>query len=31
MIIVATLILIPEIKFGRSARPAAVLTEEVSD
>lgn len=31
MIVVATLILIPEIKFGRSAKPAAALTEEVSD
>lgn len=31
MIVVATLILIPEIKSGRSAKPAAALTEEVSD
>lgn len=31
MIVVATLILIPEIKFGRGAKPAAALTEEVSD
>ncbi len=31
MIGVATLLLIPEIKFGRNARPAAALTEEVSE
>jgi MFS family permease len=31
MIVVATLILIPEIKSGRNAKPAAALTEEVSD
>ena len=31
MIFVATLILIPEIKSGRSAKRAAVLTEEVSE
>lgn len=31
MIFLATLILIPEIKAGRSAKPAAALTEEVSD
>jgi MFS family permease len=31
MIFVATLILIPEIKLGRGAKPAAVLTEEVSE
>lgn len=31
MIFIATLILIPEIKAGRIAKPAAVLTEEVSD
>lgn len=31
MIFIATLILIPEIKAGRGAKPAAALTEEVSD
>jgi len=31
MILVATLILIPEIKSGRGAKPAAALTEEVSE
>ena len=31
MIVAATLLLIPEIKFGKSARPAAALTEEVSE
>lgn len=31
MIFIATLILIPEIKAGRAAKPAAALTEEVSD
>ena len=31
MIVAATLLLIPEIKFGRNARPAAALTEEVSE
>lgn len=31
LIVVATLLLIPEIKFGRGARPAAALTEEVSE
>jgi MFS family permease len=31
MIVAATLLLIPEIKFGRNARPAAALTEDVSE
>ena len=31
MIVVATLLLIPEIKFGKGARPGAVITEEVSE
>jgi MFS family permease len=31
MIVAATLLLIPEIKFGKGARPAAVLPEEVSE
>lgn len=31
MIFIATLILIPEIKAGQGAKPAAALTEEVSD
>jgi hypothetical protein len=31
MIFIATLILIPEIKAGRGAKPAAALTEEVSE
>ena len=31
MIVFATLLLIPEIKFGKSARPGAALTEEVSE
>jgi hypothetical protein len=31
MIVMATLLLIPEIKFGRNARPAAALTEDVSE
>lgn len=31
MIFIATLILVPEIKAGRGAKPAAALTEEVSD
>jgi MFS family permease len=31
MIVFATLLLIPEIKFGKTARPAAALTEEVSE
>jgi len=31
MIVAATLLLIPEIKFGKNARPAAALTEEVSE
>jgi MFS family permease len=31
LIAVATLLLIPEIKFGKGARPAAALTEEVSE
>ena len=31
MIVVATLLLIPEIKFGRGARLGTVITEEVSD
>jgi MFS family permease len=31
MIGAATLLLIPEIRFGRNARPAAALTEEVSE
>jgi MFS family permease len=31
MIVAATLLLIPEIKFGKGARPGAALTEEVSE
>lgn len=31
MIVAATLLLIPEIKLGRNAKPAAALTEEVSE
>jgi len=31
LIVVATLLLIPEIKFGKGARPGARLTEEVSE
>jgi len=31
MIVEATLLLLPEIKFGRQARPAAALIEEVSE
>ncbi len=31
MIVVATLLLIPEVKFGKNARSAAALTEEVSE
>ncbi len=31
MIVLATLLLIPEIKFGKGARKAAALTEEVSE
>ncbi len=31
MILISCLLLIPEIKFGRNARPGIVLTEEVSD
>ncbi|MCU0784405.1 MAG: hypothetical protein MUF81_10250 [Verrucomicrobia bacterium] len=31
MIVAATLLLVPEIKFGRNARPGAALTEEVSE
>jgi len=31
MIVLATLLLIPEIKFGKAARPGAALTEEVSE
>lgn len=31
MIVAATLLLIPEIKFGKNARPAAALTEDVSE
>jgi MFS family permease len=31
MIVAATLLLIPEIKFGRNARTAAALTEDVSE
>ncbi|MFO1511635.1 MAG: MFS transporter [Verrucomicrobiota bacterium] len=31
MIVLATLLLIPEIKFGKGARPGAALTEEVSE
>jgi len=31
MIVFATLLLIPEIKFGKGARPGAALTEEVSE
>jgi len=31
MIVFATLLLIPEIKFGKTARPGAALTEEVSE
>ncbi len=31
MIVAATLLLIPEIKFGRNARSAAALTEDVSE
>jgi MFS family permease len=31
LIVVGTSFLIPEIKFGKGARPAAVLTEEVSE
>jgi MFS family permease len=31
MIVAATLLLIPEIKFGKNARPAVALTDEVSE
>jgi len=31
MILAATLILVPEIKAGKRGRPAAALTEEVSE
>jgi MFS family permease len=31
LIVLATLLLIPEIKFGKGARPGAALTEEVSE
>lgn len=31
MIVLATLLLIPEIKFGKGARPGTALTEEVSE
>jgi hypothetical protein len=31
LIFAATLLLIPEIKFGRKARPSAVLVEELSE
>ena len=31
MHVAATLLLIPEIKFGRNARTAAALTEDVSE
>jgi hypothetical protein len=31
MIVLATLLLIPEIKFGQGARSGTVLTEEVSE
>jgi len=31
MVAAATLLLIPEIKFGNYARPGAALTEEVSE
>jgi MFS family permease len=31
LIVVATLLLIPEIKFGKGARPGTILTEEVTD
>ncbi len=31
MILAATAVLIPELKFGRKARPAGALVEEVSE
>jgi len=31
LIVLASLLLVPEFKFGRRARPAAALTEEVSE
>jgi hypothetical protein len=31
LILAATLLLIPEIKFGRRARPTSALVEEVSE